>query len=150
MKYSMFIGRWQPWHKGHRWLIDQRLKENKNVLICIRDMETDKNNPYTPQEVKENVEKALNDLVVSQRVKVIIIPDIESVNYGRGVGYDIIEHVPLTLDLVSDNEEGLWAWEILWSGKEADKNNRYFPYTESGLRNMIQAGTFEYIASSKK
>ena len=28
------------------------------------------------------------------KVKVIIIPDIESVNYGRGVGYDIIEHVP--------------------------------------------------------
>ena len=28
------------------------------------------------------------------RVKVIIIPDIESINYGRGVGYDIIEHVP--------------------------------------------------------
>jgi hypothetical protein len=57
-------------------------------------METDKNNPYTPEEVKDNVEKALNDLVVSKRVKVIIIPDIESVNYGRGVGYDIIEHVP--------------------------------------------------------
>ena len=96
MKYSMFIGRWQPWHKGHRWLIDQRLNENKNVLICIRDMKTDENNPYTPKEVKVNVEKALNDLVISKRVKVIIIPDIESVNYGRGVGYDIIEHVPPT------------------------------------------------------
>ena len=36
MKYSMFIGRWQPWHDGHKWLIDQRLKENKNVLICVR------------------------------------------------------------------------------------------------------------------
>ena len=94
MKYSMFIGRWQPWHKGHRWLIDQRLKQNKNVLICIRDMETDKNNPYTPKEVKDNVEKELSDLVSSKRVKVIIIPDIESVNYGRGVGYDIIEHQP--------------------------------------------------------
>jgi hypothetical protein len=23
-----------------------------------------------------------------------IIPDIESINYGRGVGYDVIEHVP--------------------------------------------------------
>ena len=23
-----------------------------------------------------------------------IIPDIESVNYGRGVGYEIIEHIP--------------------------------------------------------
>ena len=38
MKYSMFIGRWQPWHKGHRWLIDQRLNEGKNVLICIREV----------------------------------------------------------------------------------------------------------------
>lgn len=26
----------------------------------------------------------------------MIIPDIDSVNYGRGVGYDIIEHIPPT------------------------------------------------------
>ena len=94
MKYSMFIGRWQPWHSGHRWLIDQRLNENKNVLICIRDMDTDKNNPFTPNEVKENIQEELIELVQAGRVKVIIIPDIESVNYGRGVGYDIIEHTP--------------------------------------------------------
>ena len=94
MKYSMFIGRWQPWHKGHRWLIDQRLNENKNVLICIREVSKDDKNPYNPIEVKENVEKELKDLIDSQKVKVIIIPDIESVNYGRGVGYDIIELVP--------------------------------------------------------
>ncbi len=94
MKYSMFIGRWQPWHAGHRGLIDQRLNENKNVLICIRDIKTDTNNPYTPQEVKINVEKELKDLIENKKVKVMIIPDIESVNYGRGVGYDVIEHVP--------------------------------------------------------
>ena len=94
MKYSMFIGRWQPWHKGHRWLIDQRLNEGKNVLICIREVSKDDKNPYNPVDVKENVEKELKDLIDSKRVKVIIIPDIESVNYGRGVGYDIIEHVP--------------------------------------------------------
>ena len=94
MKYSMFIGRWQPWHKGHRWLIDQRLNENKNVLICIREVSKDDKNPYNPQDVKENVEKELKELIDAQRVKVIIIPDIESVNYGRGVGYDIIEHIP--------------------------------------------------------
>ena len=90
----MFIGRWQPWHKGHRWLIDQRLNENKNVLICVREVSKDDKNPYDPIEVKENVEKELKDLIDSKRVKVIIIPDIESVNYGRGVGYDIIEHIP--------------------------------------------------------
>lgn len=94
MKYSMFIGRWQPWHDGHRWLIDQRLKDNKNILICIREVDKDDSNPYDPLEVKKNIETVLEDLILSGRVKVIIIPDIESVNYGRGVGYDIIEHVP--------------------------------------------------------
>ena len=94
MKYSMFIGRWQPWHDGHRWLIDQRLNEGKNILICIREVDKDDANPYDPQEVKKNIEKNLCDLIENNRVKVIIIPDIESVNYGRGVGYNIIEHVP--------------------------------------------------------
>ena len=94
MKYSMFIGRWQPWHDGHRWLIDQRLNEGKNVLICIREVNKDDKNPYDPLDVKINLEKELKDLISSQKVKVIIIPDIESVNYGRGVRYDIIEHVP--------------------------------------------------------
>ena len=94
MKYSMFIGRWQPWHDGHRWLIDQRLNEGKNILICIREVSKDDKNPYDPLKVKTNIEKELEDLINNNRVKVIIIPDIESVNYGRGVGYDIIEHVP--------------------------------------------------------
>lgn len=94
MKYSMFIGRWQPWHDGHRWLIDQRLNQGKSILICVREVSQDDKNPYNPNEVKENIERELADLIKSKKIKVIIIPDIESVNYGRGVGYDIIEHAP--------------------------------------------------------
>ena len=93
-QYSMFIGRWQPWHDGHRWLIDQRLNEGKNVLICIRDIEPNDKNPFTAEEVENNIKRELWQLVGQERVKVMIIPDIESVNFGRGVGYDIIEHVP--------------------------------------------------------
>ncbi len=90
----MFIGRWQPWHKGHRWLIDQRLNEGKNVWIAIRDVEPNENQPWTPQEVMENLESELSDLINEGRIFISIVPDIESVNYGRGVGYEIIEHVP--------------------------------------------------------
>jgi nicotinamide mononucleotide adenylyltransferase len=93
-QYSMFIGRWQPWHEGHRWLIDQRLNEGKNVLICIRDIQPDEKNPFRASEVESNIKKELWQLLGQERVKVMIIPDIESVNFGRGVGYDIIEHVP--------------------------------------------------------
>ena len=94
MKYSMFIGRWQPWHNGHRWLIDQRLNEGKNVLICVREGSKDDKNPYDTIEVKKNIENVLSDLIKSKKIKVIVIPDIESVNCGRGVGYGIIEHIP--------------------------------------------------------
>ena len=94
MKYSMFIGRWQPWHQGHRWLIDQRLKQGKNVLICIRDVEPNEKQPWTPQEVLMNLSNELEDLIQEGRIKIIIIPDIESINYGRGVGYEVIEHLP--------------------------------------------------------
>jgi len=93
-QYSMFIGRWQPWHAGHRWLIDQRLNEGKNVLICIRDISPNEKNPWSAIEVMGNLYQELADLIGEGRVKVMIIPDVESVNFGRGVGYDIIEHIP--------------------------------------------------------
>jgi nicotinamide mononucleotide adenylyltransferase len=94
VKYSMYIGRWQPWHEGHRWLIDQRLNEGKKVLICIRDVEPDEKNPWTPLEVLQNLTHELLDIIQERKVKIIIIPDIESINIGRGVGYDVIEHCP--------------------------------------------------------
>ena len=94
IKYSMYIGRWQPWHEGHRWLIDQRLNEGKKVLICIRDVEPDEKNPWTPLEVLQNLSNELLDIIQEGKVKIIIIPDIESINIGRGVGYDVIEHCP--------------------------------------------------------
>ena len=49
---------------------------------------------WISQEVLENVEYELHDLIKEGVVKVLIISDIESVNYGRGVGYEIIEHEP--------------------------------------------------------
>ncbi len=93
-KYSMFVGRWQPWHKGHRWLIDQQLNDGKNVLLCVRDVAFDEKNPFSTEWVVNNLKSELSDLISDGRLEIIVIPDIESINYGRGVGYDIIEHIP--------------------------------------------------------
>ena len=94
MKYSLFIGRWQPWHDGHKWLIDQRLKEGKKVCIAVRDVEPSKDQPWTADEIIQNIREKLYFEVTEDKVIIIKIPDIESINYGRGVGYDIIEHIP--------------------------------------------------------
>jgi cytidyltransferase-like protein len=90
MRRAMFIGRWQPMHNGHKWLISQKLDEGVPVLICVRDIPPDDKNPFTTEQTVKMLETAY----AGQDVVVMAIPDIESVNYGRGVGYGIIEHVP--------------------------------------------------------
>jgi len=90
MKRAMFVGRWQPLHNGHKWLIGQKLDEGVPVLICVRDIPPDEKNPFTTEQTVKMLETAY----AGQDVVVMAIPDIESVNYGRGVGYGIIEHVP--------------------------------------------------------
>jgi adenylylsulfate kinase len=90
-QYAFFIGRWQPLHEGHKALFDRALSAGKNVCIAIRDIQPDEKNPFTAEQVKENISLYY---IFEPRVKVIIIPDICSVEFGRGVGYDVIEHVP--------------------------------------------------------
>ena len=95
-QFAMFAGRWQPLHLAHQALFKGALDEGKNVLICIRDGQVNDKNPFTAQEVLDNVSAHYNSLIEQGRVKVMIIPDICSVEFGRGVGYDIIEHIPPT------------------------------------------------------
>ena len=94
MKRALFIGRWQPLHPGHKWLFNQKLDKNIPILIAVRDTPVDDSNPFSTKEVILNLEKEYNEEVESDMVKVIPIPDIESVNYGRGVGYEINEFEP--------------------------------------------------------
>jgi len=93
-QYSVFIGRWQPLHEGHQWLFNQVLDSGGNVLIMIRDVVPDVNNPFTALEVLNNILTHYEKEVSDMRVKAIIIPDIDAICFGRGVGYDIVEFVP--------------------------------------------------------
>jgi len=95
-QYAMFVGRWQPLHKGHQELFKQAMNEGKNVLICIRDGKPNDKNPFTATEVRENIMNHYSSEVESGKVQVMVIPDICSIEFGRGVGYDIIERIPPT------------------------------------------------------
>jgi len=95
-RYSLFIGRWQPIHEGHKAMFEQVLQAGGNVCIAIRDVAPDEKNPYSSAEVFANIHDLYKDLINQGRVKVIKIPDICSVDFGRGVGYDIVEWIPPT------------------------------------------------------
>lgn len=93
-QYAMFVGRWQPLHMGHQSLFQQAMDEGKNVLICIRDINPDEKNPFTAEEVKNNIMNHYSQECIEGKIKVMVIPDICSIEFGRGVGYDIIERIP--------------------------------------------------------
>lgn len=92
-QWSLFIGRWQPIHEAHRQMFQQVLDEGGRVLIGIRDVEPDEKNPFPVNEVLNTIKTEYKE---NPNVSVMVVPDISSVNFGRGVGYDIIEHIPPT------------------------------------------------------
>ena len=89
-KCAVFIGRWQPLHFGHIWLINQKLNKGIRVLMMVRDIAPDDKNPFSTSATVKLIKKVFED----KPLKVMVIPDIESVNWGRGVGYEVNEFSP--------------------------------------------------------
>lgn len=58
-KSSLFVGRWQPFHQGHKALIEAVLKTGKPVIVAIRDTEIDHNNPFSTFERWSMIQTAL-------------------------------------------------------------------------------------------
>ena len=83
--HSMFIGRWQPLHDGHKKLIQSVIDEGKNVCIAIRDTPISPENPYTVEERRAMIQEAFPN------APIVVIPDIEEVIYGRSVGWSVRE-----------------------------------------------------------
>ena len=95
-KYYLFIGRWSPFHEGHKYIIDSFVNNGKSVCIAIRDSEE----TYPIKLRKKMVESCYKKEIKNKQVKVIIIPDIHGVAVGRKVGYSIIQ-VPDKIKKVS-------------------------------------------------
>lgn len=101
-KYAVFFGRFQPFHYGHEFLIRQKLEKGISCMIFVRDINPDNNNPLNTFETTEIIK------TVFPENNVIVLPcqDIESVNFGRGVGYEVNEYFP------PDNVHNISATEI--------------------------------------
>jgi nicotinamide mononucleotide adenylyltransferase len=90
---ALMIGRFQPWHDGHRALFLQALEMEGYVVIGVRETHgLGDQNPFTFAEVKERIEESLSDFVGSFEIR--RLPNVTNIVYGRDVGYRIT-HVEL-------------------------------------------------------
>jgi len=113
VKYNLFIGRWSPFHEGHKYIIDSFVNNKKPVCIAIRETPLSLSDPF-PIELRERKIKEIYQK--NELVKVIRIPDIDTVCVGRGVGYSIME-VPQNITKISGTEKRKMKCDTWNNGK---------------------------------
>jgi len=85
------LGRWQPWHAGHRALFERAIQKTGQVCIMIRDCQGwNHSNPFDLEQVKKYICADL-DPEYKGRYEIIVVPNIVNITYGRDVGYIIEE-----------------------------------------------------------
>ncbi len=89
---AQMLGRWQPFHNGHYALFEEIIKKTGQVCIQVRDVHGVGDNPFDFETVKSNITQKLEPNF-KNRFKVILVPNISNIYYGRGVGYKIEEIV---------------------------------------------------------
>ena len=89
---AQMLGRWQPFHDGHYALFERIVEKTGQVLIMVRDVQGVDDNPFNFDTVKRNIEEKLNPKYEGQ-FKIVLVPNITNICYGRGVGYKIEEIV---------------------------------------------------------
>lgn len=102
---ALFIGRYQPFHAGHRALIEAGIERVGQACIAVRDTAgIDASNPFGFEDVRARIEHGLRDL--EGRFIVVQVPNITDVLYGRDVGYRI-ERLELGEDLERVSATGM-------------------------------------------
>ena len=87
------LGRWQPWHAGHRALFDRAVAKTGQVVIQIRDCQGwQGSNPFAIGQVKNNIKRDL-DPIYQGHYEIQVVPNIVNITYGRDVGYNIEQEV---------------------------------------------------------
>jgi len=83
------LGRWQPWHAGHRALFERAIAKTGQVVIQVRDCQGwQGSNPFAIDQVKNNIRRDL-DPVYQGQYEIQVVPNIVNITYGRDVGYRI-------------------------------------------------------------
>ena len=81
------LGRWQPWHDGHRALFERLIAKTGQVVIQIRDVQGwQGSNPFEVEKVKAFIRRDLDPIYQGQ-YEIQVVPNIVHIGWGRGVGY---------------------------------------------------------------
>jgi len=124
---ACFIARCQPFHSGHKEIIDTLLAEGKKVIVALYDTEPDERNPLSPFERQRIIHE-----VYSDRVQTCVIPAFGILVFGRGVGYTFREFA----DVGGSATEVRQARRVIWLTGQSGAGKTTLAYA---LRNRLRS-----------
>jgi len=88
---ALLLGRYQPWHAGHRALFERAIAKSGQVIIQVRDCQGwNGSNPFEFEKVTEFIRRDLDPIYQGQ-YEIMLVPNITEIVYGRDVGYKITQ-----------------------------------------------------------
>ncbi len=118
MKTGLFVGRFQPFHDGHKQCIEKILESCDKCIVLMRETQKTEKNPFDFEKRKAMIRAAFPN---ESQVEIQRFTDEGaelSVFIGRDVGYELIQ-----LDAATENISATDLRKKLYAdaGKEYDK-----------------------------
>lgn len=146
MKIGLIHGRFQPFHKGHKFLVDRMLKECDVGVILIGSVgKKDKKNPFSLEERKEVIRK-----IYKKDKKLFIGANIDLDSpYSKNAQWDVVLS-SCVLSLVGELPTKVYSgkdYSVPWKRVKIkiNKFKRYDDISGTDIKKLIYEKNFEKV-----
>ncbi len=137
MQSALFIGRFQPFHKGHLAAVKKILEKNERVIIAIGSAEKNllPHNPLTASERFQIIEESLKEAKIPPE-KYIIIP-VQNINNFSIWAHHINTFVPPYTRIYTGSDIVKTCFKYAQIDTEIISLDRYFKLSATKVREVI-------------
>ncbi|UCF49228.1 MAG: nicotinamide-nucleotide adenylyltransferase [Thermoplasmatales archaeon] len=153
---ALFIGRFQPFHKGHLKIIEDASKIYSEIIIGIGSSQysNTNENPFTNEERKQMIENSLKKISI-KNYKVVNIPDIHNppkwVDHVLTIVSDfdvVLSNNDFTRELFSDKGYVVKETPLYEKDKYSGKVIRYKIKNNETWEDFVPEEVFKFIKKS--
>lgn len=142
---ALFIGRFQPIHLGHLYVIKQILKTYKKIKIGIgsAQLSNTKNDPFTSEERRLLIRTALEgEKISSERYELFDLPDV----FNANIWIEYVVSIIGNFDIVYSNSD--WVRQLFQNKGYPLAEKILFDekkYNATNIRNAISKGDNQWL-----
>ena len=158
-KIGLYLGRFQPFHQGHRYVVEKALKQCDKLIIAIGSSQESrtKKNPFSYEERKQLILRAyFADNYTLDRIIIVPVPDRLLYNDDNTWGQYVLDQVEKECGLrptinFSGREECRSFWFEGIDIEEVVIERNIIPFSATAIRKALKEddySSFCYMAPS--